>query len=45
MKCAAVLVLLALPAQAEDAKAFAQRVLDADAMGWTKAQVLSLIHI
>jgi len=39
MRTVLVLLSLALPAQAEDAKAFAQRVLDADAMGWTKAQV------
>ena len=34
-----LLFLFAPQAQAEDAKAFAQRVLDADAMGWTKAHV------
>ena len=39
MRIALVLLSLALPAQAEDAKAYAQRVLDADAMGWTKAEV------
>jgi hypothetical protein len=35
----AALLLFALPAGAEDAKDFAIRFLDADAMGWTKAQV------
>ena len=34
-----VLIVMALPPQAEDAAAFAKQVLDADAMGWTKAQV------
>ncbi len=39
MRSFVALVILSTPAQAEDAKSFAQRVLDADAMGWTKAHV------
>ena len=39
MRSLFALILLSSPAQAEDAKIFTKRVLDTDAMGWTKAHV------
>ena len=39
MRSLFALILLSSPAQAEDAKSFTKRVLDTDAMGWTKAHV------